>query len=68
VDFFAGGKELVKCYFVQQLENIQDIWTETKVVMEDLHSGHQTVLETTEIQYNTGIPDSAFTQQALETW
>ncbi len=68
VDFFAEGKEPVKRYSVQQLENIQDIWTETKVVMEDLHSGHQTVLETAEIQYNTGIPDSAFTQQALETW
>jgi hypothetical protein len=68
VDFFAGGEEPVKRYSVLQLESIQDIWTETKVAMKDLQSGHQTVLETTEIRYNTGIPDSAFTQQALETW
>jgi len=68
VDFFAGGKEPVKRYTVLQLENIQDIWTETKVAMEDLQSGHQTMLQTTEIQYNTGVQDSAFTQQALETW
>lgn len=66
VDFFAGGQEPVKRYTVLQLENIQDIWTETKVSMEDLESGHKTVLETVNIKYNSGIQDSVFTQQALE--
>lgn len=68
VDFFTGGEDPVKRYTVLELENIQDIWTETRVVMEDLQSGHMTVMETREVRYNTGIPDSAFTQQALETW
>jgi hypothetical protein len=68
VEFFAGGETPIKRYAVLQLENIQDIWTETKVVMEDLPSGHKTTLETTNIQYNTGISDSVFTQQALERW
>jgi len=68
MDFFTEGKEPIKRYTVLKLENIQEIWTETKVVMEDLTSGHKTVLETTKIQYNTGIPDSAFTQQTLENW
>lgn len=67
-DFYGDGKEPIKRYTVLQLENIQDIWTETKVVMEDLESGHKTVMETLEIKYNTGIPDNAFTQQALENW
>jgi hypothetical protein len=67
-DFFAGGETPIKRYAVLQLENIQDIWTETKVIMEDLLSGHKTTLETTTIQYNTGISDSIFTQQALERW
>jgi len=66
VDFFSGGQEPTKRYTVLQLENIQEIWTETKVSMEDLESGHKTVLETKSIKYNTGIPDSVFTQQALE--
>jgi hypothetical protein len=68
VDFFVGGNEPVKRYSVLKLENVQDIWTETKVSMKDLQSGHQTILETKEIRYNTGIPDSTFTTQALETW
>lgn len=67
-DFFAGDQEPAKRYAVLRLENIQNIWTETKVVMEDLRSGHQTTLETTEIRYNTGLSESIFTQQALERW
>jgi hypothetical protein len=68
VDFFTGGETPIKRYAVLQLENIQNIWTETKVAMEDLSSGHKTTLETTDIQYNTGLSDSIFTQQALERW
>jgi hypothetical protein len=67
-DFFVGGETPVKRYVVLQLENIQNIWTETKVAMEDLKSGHKTILETTSIQYNTGLSNSIFTQQALERW
>jgi hypothetical protein len=68
VDFFTDGDAPSKRYLVLQLENIQDIWTETKVVMEDLHSGHKTIMETNKIQYNTGVSDSTFTQQSLERW
>ncbi len=68
VDFFAGGPDPIKRYTVLQLENIQEIWTETKVSMEDLESGHKTILENKTIKYNTAIPDSVFTQQALENW
>jgi len=68
VDFFAGGETPIKRYAVLQLENIQNIWTEIRVVMEDLSSGHKTTLETTNIQYNTGLSDTVFTQQALERW
>lgn len=67
-DFFAGGEKPIKRFSVLQLEHIQNIWTETRVIMEDLTSSHKTALETTGIQYNTGISDSMFTQQALERW
>lgn len=67
-DFFRKGPEPAKRYTVQQLENIQEIWTETRVVMEDLESGHRTVLTTRDVRYNTGVQDSAFSTQALENW
>lgn len=65
-DFFKKGPDPVKRYTVMQLENIQDIWTETQVTMEDLESGHRTVLTTRDVKYNTGVQDSAFSIQALE--
>ena len=68
VDFFKKDQEPVKRYTVLQMENIQEIWTETKVSMEDLETGHKTVLTTTEIKYNSGIKDTAFSVQSLETW
>jgi len=68
VDFFKKGPEPAKRYTVLQLENVQDIWTETKVSMEDLETGHKTVLTTTAVRYDSGIEDSAFSTQALENW
>jgi len=68
VEFFMGGSTPVKRYTVLQLENIQGIWTERKVIMEDLKSGHATTLEITQIQYNTGLSDSVFSEHSLESW
>lgn len=68
VDFFKKGPEPAKRYTLLQLENVQDIWTETKVSMEDLETGHKTVLTTTAVRYDSGIEDSAFSTQALENW
>ena len=68
IDFFDKRDRHIKQYRVQRLENIQGIWTETRVLMEDLTSGHSTVLETRNIEYNVGLPESLFTQQNLENW
>lgn len=68
IDFFDHRDQHVKQYRVQRLENIQGIWTETMVIMEDLTTGHGTVLETLHIEYNIGLPESLFTQQNLENW
>ncbi|WP_084604828.1 outer membrane lipoprotein-sorting protein [Desulfonatronum thioautotrophicum] len=68
INFFDQRDRHVKQYRVQRLENIQGIWTETRVIMEDLTSGHSTVLETRSIEYNVGLPESLFTQQNLENW
>jgi len=67
-DFFKKGPEPVKRYTVLQMENVQEIWTETKVTMEDLETGHKTVLTTSGVKYNTGVEESAFSVKALETW
>ncbi|SDB58314.1 Protein of unknown function [Desulfonatronum thiosulfatophilum] len=68
IDYFDKQDQHIKQYRVLRLEDIQGIWTETEVVMEDLTSGHSTILATKEIEYNLGLADSLFTQQNLERW
>ena len=55
-----------KVYQVISYVIIEQIPTETEVVMEDLISGHKTRLKVLEIEYNTGLKDSLFTARALE--
>ncbi len=56
----------VKIYTVKSFVMIDNIATETDVLMEDLQSGHKTRLETLELKYNTGLDDALFTTRALE--
>ncbi len=68
IDYFDDRDQHIKQYRVLQLENIQGIWTETRVTMKDLSSGHRTTLDTRDIRYDLGLSDNLFTQQNLENW
>ncbi|MEJ5349914.1 MAG: outer membrane lipoprotein-sorting protein [Desulfosoma sp.] len=60
--------EHIKTYTVRNLKQVQGIWTEMEVVMENLKDGHRTILKTLSINYNTGLDDNSFTVRALEAW
>ena len=64
--FFENKEQQAKSYSVNAFEIIDNIATETDVVMEDLLSGHKTRLKTLRIKYNSGLKDSLFTTRALE--
>ena len=64
--FFENKEQQAKSYSVNAFEIIDNIATETDVVMEDLLSGHKTRLKTLGIKYNSGLKDSLFTTRALE--
>ena len=55
-----------KSYTVVSFATIDQIATETEVLMEDLLSGHKTRLKSLAIKYNAGLKDSLFTARALE--
>jgi len=55
-----------KIYTVVSFDIIDQIATETEVLMENLLSGHATRLKVLAIKYNTGLKDSLFTARALE--
>ncbi len=66
VEYLDKKGKLIKKYRVNRLENVQNIWTETEVVMEDLRKKHQTILKTRNVVYNTHLEDRVFTRQNLE--
>lgn len=59
------GRETKK-YTVNSFEIVNQIATETDVLMENLQSKHKTRLKTLAIVYNSGLQDSLFTKRALE--
>lgn len=67
-EYYDRKGNLIKKYRVGKLENIQDIWTETDLVMEDLSKGHKTFLRTNKIVYNTNLKDDILTTQNMENW
>ncbi len=56
----------VKTYRVLGLEQRQNIWTETKIMMEDLASRHKTHIHLEQIEYNTDITPDQISNNALE--
>jgi len=55
-----------KTYRVLGLEQKQNIWTETKIMMETVTSRHKTHIHLEHIEYNTDITPDQVSNQALE--
>jgi hypothetical protein len=51
---------------MSDIEQIDGIWTVKKMYMENLASGHSTLLETKNITYNQPLNDSMFTVAELK--
>ncbi|MDO8586943.1 MAG: outer membrane lipoprotein-sorting protein [Armatimonadota bacterium] len=58
------GKPL-KHLTVDNLDNIQGIWTVRKDTMRNLQTGHYTVVTWDKVKYNTGLGDDVFTERYL---
>ncbi len=67
-EYYDKKGKLIKKYRTIKLEKIQNIWTETEVLMEDLKKKHKTILKINNIVYNNNIDDNIFTRQNLGNW
>ena len=56
----------IKTYRVPGLEQKQNIWTETRVIMEDMNTRHKTHINLEHIEYNTDITPDQISTHALE--
>jgi len=44
---------------------VQDIWAWKRVVMENVQTGHHTIVEVKDTRFNQGFKDDLFTQRTL---
>ncbi|MDX9740811.1 MAG: outer membrane lipoprotein-sorting protein [Gammaproteobacteria bacterium] len=67
VDYFRRGSgEPFKRLTVQKVERIQDYWTVTDSVMEDLETRHRTRMVIERAIYDRDLPQDLFSEQVLE--
>ena len=66
-EFYHPKKgSLLKVLTNSQVEKIQGHWTPRKMVMENVEDKHKTVIEVTEIKYDTGLASDIFSQRNLK--
>jgi hypothetical protein len=66
VDYWDLAGEELKHLQIQQLEQIQGIWSPLLIVMKNVQSQHKTELSFTQQEYNSGLSDRFFTQRMLK--
>lgn len=65
VDSLDSSGQAVKRFTVQKLENISGIWTVLSCRMDDVKKRTHTILEMSQVQYNTGLADRLFRSDSL---
>nr|NJM02117.1 outer membrane lipoprotein-sorting protein [Desulfobacula sp.] len=65
-EYYDRKGQHIKTYRVLGLEQKQNIWTETKIMMEDVAARHKTHIELEHIEYNTDITNDQISNAALE--
>lgn len=67
--FFDQNGQHIKTYEVQNLQEVQGIWTPMQEVMLDHQDEHKTLLTTEKIEYNSSeVQESFFSTRYLENW
>ena len=65
IDFMDEKGQQVKRQLRDDETKIGDIWMQRRVTMEDLRTGHKTILTMADIRLNQGIPDDDFSVRML---
>lgn len=66
VEYEDLAKQQLKRFEVQDMKEIQGIWSPLRIEMINLQSNHRTVIEFSDQKYNTSLTERNFTQRALK--
>ena len=65
VEFYKKGR-LMKVMTNERVERVDGFWVPRKVVMENVRTGHKTLMEMVEVRHNIGLGDKIFTKRYLK--
>lgn len=65
IDFYDKKGNFLKSLHTADIEKIDGIWTIRRMEMENAEKKHRTILEFTNVRYNTGLKDNIFTERNL---
>ncbi len=63
--FWDLQNKLLKTTYFRDISKVQGIWTAHKIEVENHKTGHRTTFTFSDINYEHGVKDAVFTQQAL---
>ncbi len=66
IEYYDQRKRLLKTMIQGDIQNIDGIWTATKLIMETPRKNSKTLMQYFDVQYNVGLDDGAFEQSALK--
>ena len=64
-EFYDEDEDLLKTLTIKEVEKISDIWVITNSEMKNVQKNHRTTIILSNIQINTGISDSKFTERMM---
>jgi len=65
VEYYDLRGDLEKVQTNSRIEEIDGYWAVTKMEMENVQTDHSTIVEMTQIELNTGVPEEVFTSEGL---
>ncbi len=64
-EFYTASGTLLKTLVIDDYKQIDGFWTIRRMIMTSEKTGHSTTMELSEFQFNTGIPESSFTERTM---
>ena len=65
VKFFDKSNKLYKILTISEYENLENYHFASKMIMKNIKTDCQTIMDVSEIKYNIDLPDSYFTKESL---
>ncbi len=64
-EFYDRNGDLLKVLSIKEFDQIDGFWTILETEMHNVQRNHRTVMSIKDVEYNTGIPDSQFTERMM---